>query len=380
MNAVPNGPSLQIAEADGVLYAARVIDGRVCDLATQRTSDTLVHQTVLLGRVVKCLGDGRGALIDIGQASSVPLARLDDVREGAIVPFQLTSSLRAMRDGKMPPVTRDIALPGRFLIHRPFSTGVSFSRRIAISDRQALQEIRSALGNGGWLVRTAAVNQPTERVVAEAQLLAGVAEGLKRNVGTKRPGDLLLGGPNVWQRAIVDEPELASIEVQPTTLRQTVVAWLKRYDPDLVDSVQHSAPAALQTLLDDIDRLLDPYIALGDGAGLWIERTRAMIAVDVDAPLTARRAVVNRQAAEALAAQIRLRNLGGLIGVDFLRMGKAAERRRVLNVLRAGLEAHQGGTRAQLHFAPDFSPIGPYILSRERRSCSLADVIDGTDE
>lgn len=380
MSNVPTGASIQVVEGDGVLYAARVFEGRVYDLAAQRTADSLVQQTVLAGRVVKRLGEGSGALVDIGQASSAPLARPDNVREGALVPVQLTASLRAMRDGKMPPVTRDIALPGRYFIHRPYSTGLSFSRRIAARDRQNLQEGQLELGKGGWLVRAAAINQPIEKIVFESQTLADSARVLDQRLEGKRPGDVLLEGPAVWQRTILDEPSLASIDVQPATLRRSIIAWLKSHSPDFVDRIQPSAPAALLTLLDDIDWLLVPQIALDDGASLWIESTRAMIAVDVDAPLGARRAVVNRQAAETLAAQIRLRNLGGMIGVDFLRMGKAAERQRVLSCLRDGLESHQGGSPAQLHFAPDFSPVGPYVLSRQQRGCSLADVIDGTDE
>lgn len=372
------GPSIQIVEADGVIYVARVIDGQVHDLSTQRTTDTLLQNTVLIGRVSRTLGNG--ALVDIGRAAAAPLPNAGEIGEGAIVPVQLTSSLRAMRDGKMPPLARDIALPGRYLLHRPLSTDLAFSRRISKSDRHQWPSDHIRTGKGGWLIRAAAIDQPSDKVQAEADHLRQVAEPLHQSVSGKRPGDVLLAGPTVWQRALFDEPELASVQVQPGALRQKVITWLKSTSPDLVTHVWATPPEELLTLLDDLDRLLVPQVALADGASLWIEPTRAMVSVDVDAPLDARPGMVNRQAAESLARHIRLRNLGGLIGVDFLRLGKPPDRRRVLEALRSGLESHQSGSAAQLHFAPDFSPVGPYILSRQRRGCALEDVIDGTDE
>lgn len=365
---------IEIVQSDGVLYAARVQNKIVRDLSAQRVGDTLVEGAVLLGRLSKRLSGGQGAWVDIGQGQSAPLAAPGDAREGALVPVQLLGSRRAARGGKLPSLTLDIALPGRFLVYRPFGAGLSYSRRLLKAQRQSWPEALSGWSEGGWLVRSAVADAPIETVLAEAAHLVTQAEKLSANQPNARLGDVLLDGPTVWQRAVMDETGPVAVRCADPVLKPQITAWLATATPDLpplVGSVQ-----TLMALIDDIGTLLAPGIPLEGGGTLWIEQTRALTAVDIDAPMGANPAVINKLAAQALARHIRLRNLGGLFAVDFLRMGNAGDKKNTLTSLQTALSQ----SVAQHQFSPDMSPIGPYLFSRERRGTPIADAIDGTED
>ena len=121
-------------------------------------------------------------------------------------------------------------------------------------------------------------------------------------------------------------------------------------------------PAAL---LEVLPALLAPDVALPGGGRLWIERTRALTAVDIDGPDPSR---ANWDAAAAIPRQLRLRNLGGLIVVDFA--GTPSRPEALLGQLRAGFD----GDPASVRFGGGVSALGVVDLARQRRGRSLADV------
>ena len=372
--------AIEIVDLDDVTYSARVVGGKVLDLVAERQSESLVEGSVLVGRVTKSGSNGKAALIDIGQRAGVPLFRVRDLQEGSLVAVQLLSGSQSMEDGKQPPVSLDVALPARHLVHRPFGDGISFSKRLPKSDHPSWSDRLASLHNGGWIVRASALGQPGEAVLAEGERLSHLAMDVLQPLENRQPGDMLHSGPRAWQRMIIDEPNPVRIRTGSLDARQRLTAWLKVTCSELLETVDSAMPTALLGLIDDIERLFHTALALPGGGSLWIEKTRALTAVDVDAPLDAQRVSVNRTAARILGEQIRLRNLGGLFAVDFLRMSKTSDRRHVIETLKTSLQNNATGGAASLHFAPEISPIGPYLFSRQRRGSALADVVDNLDD
>lgn len=363
---------LEVALSGGVLFAARVQAGEVRDLWAQRADDPLVEGTVLLGKLSKRLPGGQGAWADIGLGQSAPLAAPGKAREGTLAPMQLLGAASAYRQGKMPPLSLDIAIPGRLLVHRPFGEGISFSRRLSDAQRRPWPKALDGLP-GAWLVRAAAAEAEHNEVTREAAQLANLSGEIAKSQAGAGPGAVLLPGPAVWQRAILDCPDAATLRVEPKSLLPTVRAWAAAFAPGL--TIEAAPARALTALIDDPAILLSPAIALPGGGTMWIEHTRALTAVDIDAPMNARPREVNHAAARLLARLIRLRNLGGQFAVDFLRMGRRGDADAVLQALRDGLAA----SPAQHHFAPAVSAIGPYLFSRERRGTPVADIIDPSE-
>ena len=372
-----SGPpvEIEVARSGGALFAARVSEGQVTDLWAERDGDTLTEGAVVCGRIGKRLPGGKGAWVDIGLGRSAPMEASSGHGEGTLVPVQLLASRRAAREGKAPAVSPDIALPGRFLIHRPLGSGLSFSRRLK---GEARAPWPSVLGGqpGGWLVRSAAAfapaSAPPGAVEAEAGFLARAGTGLAERAATARPGGGLIPPPAVWQRLLCDLPDPVAIRADTPDLHAQISKWLRQAAPDLEDRLVSAPASALLSLLDDPEVLVSPSVALDGGGTLWIEPTRALTAVDIDAPRGAAPTEANIQAARLLARLIRLRNLGGLFAVDFLRMGRPADRAAVLAALRDGLEE----SPAQHQFARQISPIGPYLFSRQRRGSPVADVME----
>ncbi|MEM1399582.1 MAG: ribonuclease E/G [Pseudomonadota bacterium] len=370
---------LEVAEIDGTLFAARVKDGTVIDLSAQRSDDRLVAGTVVVGRVTKRLPNNMGALVDIGRGRAAPLMKAGDAREGGLIAVQLLADRQAMREGKLPALSRDIALPGRFVLFRPGSDdGLRFSRRLAKADHPTWEEAFADLAQGGLLVRAGASAGDTRAALTEVARLATLALTLAP-VQAAKVGAVLLDGPTAWQRAIIDEPSPEMIRSPAGPLATAIKDWLAKAAPDLQLRFHQAEAENLMRLLDDVDQLVTTCLALDGGGTVWIEQTRALTAVDIDAPLGASRRQVNESAATVIAEQIRLRNLSGQFAIDFLRVGDAAERRRLLNLLQASLQADAPAGAAHLHFDRDLSPVGPYLFSRERRGSPLGAVIDDTD-
>ena len=137
--------------------------------------------------------------------------------------------------------------------------------------------------------------------------------------------------------------------------------------PDLAPRIG----AGAAPLGDALDTLLTPAVPLPSGGSITIEATRALTAIDVDGGRAPDHVRANREAAVEIARQLRLRNIGGTVVVDFISMRRGGDRAALLNAFRGALA--DDPLRVQL--SESLSPLGLAELARERRGQALADVV-----
>ncbi|MGO4728154.1 MULTISPECIES: ribonuclease E/G [unclassified Inquilinus] len=362
--------AIEITESDGILLAGLVVDGRLTDLAAERPTRPGLSGAVFLARVERVDRVSAAAFLDIGTGRSafLPLRgpEADALRAGAPVMVQIIADPRGDKGGgeKGAEATRDIALPGATVIHLPFSANVAVSHRLGPAAKREWQQ-RLA---GGWIVRAAAAAVPPDQVLAEAERLGRRWETIADRAETTRAPALLEPAPGAIRRLILDHPDVARIVVDGAALLPPLQRWAAAAVPELASRIA-GGPTPLG---DALDALLAPTVALPSGGSITIEATRALTAIDVDGGRSPDHLRTNREAAAEIARQLRLRNIGGTVVVDFISMRRGGDKAAILNAFRAALA--DDPLKVQLGEA--LSPLGLAELARERRGQALAAIIE----
>ena len=252
-------------------------------------------------------------------------------------------------EGKRARVTRKPALAGRYAVFRPGGNGLTFSRRLR--DPQIKRALGAALDGieipggapgGSLTIRASAAANP-DAVPAEVAALAARWQEIEAAVRRDRTPRRLWHAGGLLGRLLRDvaAPETARIEVDDGAVLERARTLAEREAPDLVPALSLTEPAApLLERHDCAGRLaaaLEPEVVLTGGARLTIEETRALAAIDVDTSQAAGAAAT--ETAEAAGREIVLRNLGGLIAIDFAGRGGARRREAQIEVLKRALAA-----------------------------------------
>ena len=384
---------LLIDRRDGLLRAAVVAGGRLTDLHVDRDDRTAPQAgSVWLGRVERIAAGLNAAFVDLGTGKA-GLLGLSDVRLSNRARPEPGTAIGAVLHGgqallvqvkaeavgaKGPTLAMDISLPGRFLVHAPFRRGVAVSKRLGGgAQREALTKRLQALTVGeGWIARSGAEAQADDGpIIAESEALALTWRELERRAGQGgRPG-CLSPGPDAARRAVIGHGArpLARIAVEaPAEWRQAFAAWCAEAAPDLAPRLESVAGGLFERhdLEGQIAALTRSQVALTGGAGLVIEPTEALVAIDVNGGERGNPLAVNLEAATEIARQLRLRNLGGIVVVDFLSMPKRGDGERLLAALTAAVRDDPVQTEVY-----GLSRLGLVELTRARRGPVLTELL-----
>ena len=286
---------------------------------------------------------------------------------------------------KGPRVAAQISLAGRFLVYMPFASKVGVSRKIENREQRAkLREMVSKLvpkdpGAGGWIIRTVAEDLTEQSCKREIEHLYGLWTKIKRKSGSVRAPALLQRETSLTRGITRDlfSDKVDSLLVDSKVLHTEVVQYLKQIDPDLLDRVKlYQAETALFDEYDieaEIRSLFKQRVELPTGGYLIIQPTEALTSIDVNTGrYTGKKdpestiLKTNVEAAREVARQLRLRDIGGIIVVDFIDMESRGNRDKVLQELRAHLGRDRARTKA---FA--VSELGLIEMTRQRVRPSL---------
>ena len=359
---------IHVVESSGLLHAMRIVDGRPVDLLAEPVARPLAWGAVLSARVLRRDAGGRGGWVDLSALGETGPAWVRPARPGsptlpgpgerAIV--QVTADTRSDKGCE---VTLDVALPGRFLVYRPFGDGVAGSRSLG---KQTVRQITSSLADrgGGWILRRSAGMAGSEDVADEADRLSAAWETARH---CREADDVVLPAPGVALRMILDVGDPVAIVVPDPAGHARVKRQLRQAAPPLSDRVHRDTSDALEQLPD----LESPVVPLSRGGSLAIEETRALTAIDVDAGGAGDLLAVNREAAAQVGRHLRLRNIGGTVVVDFVTMRRPKDAAAMLGQMRRALD----GDPAQVHLSDAFGPFGLVALARQRRGLCYADAV-----
>jgi ribonuclease E len=380
-----------------------VMEGRdlVEHFITRKGAHSMVGN-IYLGRVQNVLPGMEAAFVDVGRGRNAVLyagevsydeeiegqaPRIEKMlRGGQNVMVQVTKDPIG---GKGARLTQEISLPGRYLVFVPDSDVFGISRRLPDKERGRLRDILKKVRppGHGVIVRTAAEDAHAEDLEADLARLqtdwAAIAKSAKKGKAPR----VLYEEPELTVRVVRDLFTGGEFKEMITDSRETydgVVAYLQGVAPDLVSKV-HMHTGALPVLeahhaVEQIQKALDRKVWLPSGGYLVIDRTEAMTVIDVNtgkhvgkANLEETVTKTNLEAAEEVARQLRLRDIGGIIIIDFIDMLLEKNRDKVTNTLKQAMA--QDKTRSQVF---EIGPLGLLEVTRKRVSAGLLESFSET--
>ena len=383
---------------------ALIEDGIIAELHIERRGHARTGGStgdVYLGKVTRVLPGLQAAFIDIGlertaflHASDIaPPADAENGRSAsgaASIRELVTESdeilVQVLKDplgSKGARLTTYITLPSRYLVYMPKGHGVGVSSRVEdeperLRLREAVQAFVRPEDVGGYIVRTAAEGVGAEQLAADLAYLERLWAHVRERSVNARPGEIVHEDLPLSLRVLRDDSlHVERILVDDATEYERMRRFATDFVPEAqsrIELYQGTRPLFdLHAVEEDINRALDRKVTLKSGGYLVIDQTESMTTIDVNTGgyvgyrnLEDTIFRTNLEAAVAIARQLRLRNLGGIIIIDFIDMTDEAHRRQVIEALERSL----AGDRAQSHVA-SLSPLGLVEMTRKRTRESL---------
>jgi ribonuclease G len=301
------------------------------------------------------------------------------IKEGQEILVQVK---KASMGTKGPRVTTEISLPGRYLVLMPKSDHIGISRRIEDElERSRLKELVLSLrkDNYGYIVRTAAEGINRDKIASEMEFLCNLWNSIQRKYKNSSAPALLHRELNISLRAVRDLMiyEADKLIIDSETGYEAILSFLDTFAPSLktqVEIYEGNEPIFdFYNFEGDITRALKKKVWLKSGGYILIEHTEALVAIDVNTGryvgkynLEETILKTNLEAVKEIAYQIRLRDIGGIIIIDFIDMTKESNRQKVYNALKEALQKDKSKT----HVLP-MSEMGLIQMTRKRIRESL---------
>jgi ribonuclease G len=284
-------------------------------------------------------------------------------------------------------LSMNVSIAGRYLVYAPNGSGVGVSRRLSDSERDRLRKMvdRTYKGPGGLIVRTAAHGAKKADFVREVGYLHRLNEVLDRRTAETVAPDLVFQEADLPVRVLRDvflsDFEAAIIDSQKQFDR--VTSFFQRTAPELVDGVElykDKKPLFEKWGIDkEIESTLSRRVDLPAGGYLIIDYTEALTVLDVNSGSFTGRGKggleetitkVNTEAAEEAVRQLRLRDIGGIIVIDFIDMARARNRDKVLKTLRKALDADKSKS-----YVVEVSPLGLVEMTRQNVTDGVREIL-----
>ncbi len=310
---------------------------------------------------------------------SVPI--MDLLRDGQDIVVQVVKDPIGSKGARL---TTQISIPSRYLVLLPQSKVVGVSARIEDeAERARLKSVVSELatqhGGHGYIIRTNAEGQPAEALAEDLAYLSRVWNIVEKRGRESPTCSILYEDLSLPLRAVRDliRKDVEKVKVDSRETYERLQAFVAKYMPVLAERIElYTGDRPIFDLYgveDEIGRALDKQVPLKSGGYLVIDQTEAMTTIDVNTgSFLGQRNLeetvyrTNLEAAQAVARQLRLRNLGGIIIIDFIDMDDAEHRRQVLRTLEKALARDHAKTTVY-----EFSPLGLVEMTRKRTVESL---------
>ena len=387
---------------------ALVENGILQEVHVERQSRRGIVGNIYKGKVSRVLPGMQAAFVDIGgeraaflhASDIVPHTECVDTKEQAH--FQAGNIAELVRQGqyivvqvvkdplgtKGARLTTDITLPSRYLVLMPGSAYVGVSQRIdSEQERDRLKQIVGSYVDeqGGYIIRTAAEGVGETELAQDAAFLKRLWRKIQERRGKTSSCSMLYEDLGLSCRIVRDfvGTELDRIRVDSRSTCDALGGFVEEFVPELSGKIEYyhgeSPIFDLYDVENEIQRALDRKVELKSGGYLIIDQTEAMTTVDINTgAFVGHRNLeetifnTNTEATQAIARQLRLRNLGGIIIIDFIDMYDADHKRRVLHSLEMALAKDRAKTNVN-----GFSQLGLVEMTRKRTRESLEHVLCG---
>lgn len=333
---------------------------------------------------------GANTLDEHGNRSTLPIARV--LREGQHLAVQVIKDPLGTKGAR---VSAALTVPSRYLVLMPYESSIGISTRIeAEVERERLRntiaEIRSETSSGhdlatefGYIARTAAEGVPREALAADMRYLDKVWTRIGERRLSATPGSVIFRDLPLVQRMLRDASRrgIERIRIDSRETFQRCKLFCDEFVPELVNCLEHYPGERpifdLHGVEDEIGRALNRKVHLKSGGYLIFDQTESMTTIDVNTgAFVGRRTLedtifkTNLEAAQAISRQLRLRNLGGIIIIDFIDMSIEDHRRQVMRAFEKALERDPVRTQVS-----EVSSLGLVEMTRKRTRESLEQVL-----
>jgi len=412
------GSEIIINTNDFETRVALLENHQVSEISVDRIKDRGITGNIYKGRVVRVLPGMQAAFVEIGQEKAAFLHASDIVldmgeyaemlteedlnggdefpvitasghpiedllKEGQEVLVQVTKEPIGTKGAR---VTAYITLPGRLLVLMPSTVKIGVSRRIQDSgERDRLRDILAGFKppGVGFIIRTAAEGAPEEEIHQDMDFLVRLWETIKKRRPRSRAPSLLYAELDLTFRTLRDlyNTDIEAVHVDSKEELKKLSNFAKRFTPDLRDALvlyENEEPIFEHFGVElEINRALGKKVWLKSGGYIVIDQTEALMAIDVNTGrFVGRRNLeetivkTNMEAVQEVVYQLRLRNIGGLIIIDFIDMEKFSNRKKVFATLEEALK----GDRAKTTIL-QISELGLVEMTRKRTRDNLASVL-----
>ena len=374
-------------------------DGIVVEHYINQSSSGSLVGNVYLGRVQNVLPGMEAAFVDIGKGRNAVLyagevnwdaAGLDGqpkkietaLKSGDPVLVQVTKDPVGQKGARL---TSQISLPGRFLVYVPNNPMTGISRKLPDRERSRLKTILKAVvpEDAGVIVRTASEGASEEELGRDVARLAAQWTDIEAKSKTASPPTMLYGEPDISIKVVRDifNEDVKKLIVSGADAWETVEQYVSYVAPDLADRLEKyvgTTDVFTEYRIDEqIAKALDRKVYLPSGGSLVIDRTEAMTVVDVNTgkfigqggSLEQTVTKNNMEAAEEIVRQLRLRDIGGIIVIDFIDMVLESNRDQVIRRLIECL-----GRDRTKHQVAEVTSLGLVQMTRKRIGAGLLEV------
>jgi ribonuclease G len=373
-------------------------DDRLVEFYIERAKRSVVGN-IYLARVRDVLPGMQAAFVDIGLEKNAFLyvdevvapEGLEDVPrrdiQQLLKPDQqvMVQVLKDPMGTKGARVTTGITLPGRFLVLMPFSDFVGISRKLGEDERERLHGIVSAAAPAGvgLIVRTAASGASEKDLLSDLEFLQRLWKRVQHQATEALAPEVIYTEMDLALRFVRDVfgEDFKRLLVDDRATYEKVIAFLKKTSPQLVRhvSLYHERVSLFDYfgVNEQIDAVLERVVRVPSGGYIAIDQTEALTAIDVNTgSFTGRKSLedtikrTNLEAAEEVVRQLRLRDIGGIIVIDFIDMEDAGNRADVSRCLNEALERDRTKTRAG-----EISRLGLVEMTRKNVTDGLYNVL-----
>ena len=384
---------------------AVVENGVLQEVYIERARSRGIVGNIYKGKVVRVLPGMQAAFVDAGlertaflHASDIRLSPVAEVGAGAIPPIN-----ELLQDGqevivqvvkdpigtKGARLTMQITLPARYLVFLPYSNHIGISQKIGNEEtRERLRALMTSaipqgMGEGGYILRTLAESATEEEIETDIRYLRRVWTACQENIRSAPVCSLVHEDLSLALRAMRDlvRGNIEKIRVDSREIFVKARDFGIEFIPEIAERIEHYPGERpifdLYSVEDEIQKALDHKVMLKSGGYLILDQTEAMTTIDVNTgAYVGRRNLeetlfkTNLEAAQTIARQLRLRNLGGMIIIDFIDMTEAEHKRQVLRALERALSRD----RTKVYIT-EMSPLGLVELTRKRTRESLEHIL-----
>jgi ribonuclease E len=396
-----------VRESAGRTQIGVLEDGVLVEHYVNKESSVSYVGNVYLGKVQNVLPSMEAAFVDIGKGRNAVLyageVNFEAAGLSAGAPKRIESALRSGQPvlvqvtkdpigHKGARLTSQISLPGRFLVYIPGGSMMGISRKLPENERTRLKQILKKVvpEDGGVIVRTAAEGASEEELAQDVERLVAQWEEIERRSHSANAPALLHGEPDLSVRVIRDifNEDFTKLVISGEEAYKEIHEYLAGVAPELAERVEHwtsdTDVFSVHRVDEQLAKGLDRKVWLPSGGSLVIDRTEAMVVVDVNtgkftgqgsSSLEETVTRNNLEAAEEIVRQLRLRDLGGIVVIDFIDMVLESNRDLVLRRLLECL-----GRDRTKHQVAEVTSLGLVQMTRKRVGQGLLEAFSETCE